>query len=186
MRLKHKDLLNMDETNTIYTHEPRIYVSSYGMYNSGSLDGPGWVDLWDFDDKESFIDFCVEKMKALGDDDPELMFQDYEYIPKGLVGESWVSDMIWEIKDEADPEETLEIVEDYSENVGLYKGISLYDIIEKVVYTGDWDDYADELAEEYIATASPEQLASYFDYDMFKRDQKHDYYIGDNHVFRAW
>lgn len=74
--------------------EARIYVGTYAKYNDGSIFGK-WLDLSDYSDKEEFYEACRELHKD--EHDPELMFQDWEYIPSGLIGESWLSDNIFEI-----------------------------------------------------------------------------------------
>lgn len=58
--------------------EARVYVGTYAKYNNGSLFGK-WLDLSDYSDKEEFIEACWELHKD--EEDPELMFQDYENIP---------------------------------------------------------------------------------------------------------
>lgn len=173
----------MESTHSL--KEPSVYVSSYAFYNNGSLDGPGWVDLWDFDSKEDFIRYCIDYMKDLGDRDPELMFQDHEYVPKSLIGESYISDMLWEINEEDNPQDVLDIVLDYDKAIGIGKNTSLYDIIENVVHTGRWKDFVYEAADDFIANASKESIADFFDYEMFEKNLQHDYYVGDNHVFLA-
>ena len=65
--------------------EPSVYCGIYGKYNDGSLCGL-WIDLSRFfakakrqaddDDYDEFINFC--KAIHADEDDPELMFQDYE------------------------------------------------------------------------------------------------------------
>jgi len=67
----------------------KTYVSTYAKYNNGSLKG-SWVDMNDFTDYDTFIDYCL----GLHSDefDPELMFQDFEG-PKGLYSESDLSEV---------------------------------------------------------------------------------------------
>ena len=55
--------------------EPSVYCGTYGKYNDGSLCGL-WIDLSSVDDYDEFINFC--KAIHADEDDPELMFQDYE------------------------------------------------------------------------------------------------------------
>lgn len=70
-----------------------VYVGTYGKYNNGSLDGK-WMKLSDYSDKEEFLDACYE---LHSDENDELMFQDYENIPKEYIGESWISEKIWKL-----------------------------------------------------------------------------------------
>ena len=71
-----------------------VYCGTYYKYSSGSIFGK-WMRLADYDNKEKFLGACAKVHK--GERDPEFMFQDYEYIPQGLVGESWISEDIWKV-----------------------------------------------------------------------------------------
>lgn len=70
-----------------------IYVGTYGKYNSGSIAGE-WIDPADYDSKEDFLEYCAELHED--EEDPEFMFQDWEGIPDALIGESWISEMLWD------------------------------------------------------------------------------------------
>lgn len=87
---------------------PRIYVGTYAKYNSGSLGG-AWVNLSQFTSHEDFIDHC----KAIhGDEiDPELMYQDWENIPKRFMSSVDISKDFWEWNDLSDDEK--ELIERY-------------------------------------------------------------------------
>ena len=74
--------------------EARIYVGTYAKYNGGSILGK-WLDLSDYSDKEEFYEACRELHKD--EQDPEFMFQDWEYIPSDLIGESWLAENIFEL-----------------------------------------------------------------------------------------
>ena len=66
-------------------NEARIYVGSYGKYNSGNLCG-AWLDLSDYSNKGEFYNACRELHKD--ENDPEFMFQDWEngrYLQKYIV-----------------------------------------------------------------------------------------------------
>ena len=65
--------------------EARVYVGTYGKYNNGSLFGT-WLNLSDYLDKEDFYEACRELHKD--EEDAEFMFQDWENVPEGLIGES--------------------------------------------------------------------------------------------------
>lgn len=71
----------------------RIYVGTYAKYNSGSIQG-AWLDLEDFDDKESFLEACKEL--HADESDPELMFQDFEGFPKSMYSESSIPYALWD------------------------------------------------------------------------------------------
>lgn len=73
---------------------PKIYVGTFGKYNSGSIAG-AWFDLSQYDSQR---DFLVDAEKLHDDEhDPELMFQDWEYLPSNMVGDSWVSPEVWDL-----------------------------------------------------------------------------------------
>lgn len=78
---------------TTIENTPRIYVGTYAKYNNGSIEGK-WLDLTDYSSKEEFIEACLELHSD--EKDPELMFQDYENIPEEFIGESWISDDVFE------------------------------------------------------------------------------------------
>ena len=78
--------------------EAKVYVGTYGKYNNGSLSG-AWLDLSDYSDKEEFYEACRELHKD--EEDAEYMFQDWENVPEGLIGESWISEnffSLWKIQ----------------------------------------------------------------------------------------
>ena len=61
---------------------PRIYVGTYGKYNSGSIAGQ-WLDLADYNTYDELMKACSEIHKDEGD--PEFMIQDCENMPDGLT-----------------------------------------------------------------------------------------------------
>lgn len=72
---------------------PAVYVGTYGKYNAGSLKG-AWLNLEDYDSKEEFMKAAHELHKD--EDDPELMFQDYQNFPDEFYGESYLPEKLWE------------------------------------------------------------------------------------------
>ena len=168
--------------------EARVYVGTYAKYNEGSLYGK-WLDLSDYSDKDEFYEACRELHSD--EDDAEFMFQDYENIPSGLIGESWISDNIFAV---------IEAVSDLneSEQEAFYIWLNdssrdfdtddINDLIESFRddYQGAYDseeDYAYEVVEECYDL--PEFAKTYFDYEKFARDLFiGDYWFDDGHVFR--
>ena len=82
------------ETATL--SEASVYVGTYGKYNNGSLFG-AWLDLSDYADKEEFYEACRELHKD--EEDAEFMFQDWENVPERLIGESWISENFFTLRD---------------------------------------------------------------------------------------
>lgn len=70
----------------------RVYVGTYGKYNSGSIEGK-WLDIEDYSDKDAFYEACQE---LHGEGDHEFMFQDHEGIPDKYISESSISDDLWD------------------------------------------------------------------------------------------
>lgn len=89
----------MEDFRDLNIDEARVYVGTYGKYNEGDLSG-AWLDLSDYEDKDEFFEAC-EKLHYEEDEDGfeiehEFMFQDWENIPEGLIGESWISGEFFE------------------------------------------------------------------------------------------
>lgn len=81
-------------TQQIDISQASIYVGTYAKYNDGSIFGK-WLKLSDYTDRKEFYEACAELHSD--EEDPEYMFQDWEHIPKGLIGESWLSEKIFEV-----------------------------------------------------------------------------------------
>lgn len=179
-----KSLLSDAEYNAHVTGDqnaPSLYVGTYGKYNNGSIAG-AWVDLSTFSDGEEFFKFC----QALHGDEPcpELMFQDYQNFPSSLYRESMGI---------ADIDKIIDLFSDYSadeiEIIGEYweendAHAEPQHILDSLVFTGDFDDYANEMADELIGD-NDSFLARYFNYSAFARDLKFDYTVTSHYVFEA-
>jgi antirestriction protein len=162
--------------------DPSIYCGTYAKYNNGSLSGL-WIDLSSFDDYDEFIDFC--KALHADEEDPELMFQDYQGFPKYLYCESYLSR-----EDFESIQEYVDICQRAGKEVAddcIECDVSLRDFDD--AYCGMWDseeDYARNLVEDCYDLSQMGELARYFDYEAFARDLfMYDYTIGPNgSVFR--
>ena len=87
--------------------EPKVYVGTYKKYNEGSLKGK-WFNLNDYADEDDFLKAALEFHKD--EEDPELMFQDFEGFPEEYYNESGLSDKIWEwLKLDKEDRELLEV-----------------------------------------------------------------------------
>ena len=142
--------------------EPSVYCGTYGKYNDGSLCGL-WIDLSSFDDYDEFINFC--KAIHADEEDPELMFQDFEGFSRQWYGESGFDEDYMEFHDELDSFEE--------------------------AYCGQWyseEDFARHIVDEcYDLERTMGNLSNYFDYEAFGRDLfMYDYSMGANgNVFRV-
>ncbi|WP_416347574.1 antirestriction protein ArdA [Acerihabitans sp. TG2] len=148
------------------TTTPSVYVGTYHKYNCGSIYGQ-WFDLTDFDDEEDFYAACG---KLHGDEaDPELMFQDWEGIPTGLVSEGHVT---WDFID------SLKQAEAEGQGGAFVawvecSGACDYDAFQEA-YCGEAEseeDYARDSAEDSgLLNEVPESLRCYFDFEAYARD----------------
>lgn len=164
-------------------------MGTYAKYNEGSIFGK-WMDLSDYSDSEEFYDACRE---LHGDEeDPELMFQDWECIPDSLIGESWLADNIFEII-----EAVGNLGETQQEAFGVWLNHTSRDIASEDIddlissfedeYQGEYrdeEDFAYEIVEQCYDL--PEFAKTYFDYEKFARDLfMTDYWYEDGYVFQC-
>lgn len=82
--------------NSEITNHPALYCGTYAKYNNGSIFGK-WIDLTLVDSKEELYEICLAI--HADESDPELMFQDFQSIDKDLIGESWISDDYFELRE---------------------------------------------------------------------------------------
>lgn len=164
--------------------EPSVYCGTYAKYNVGNLCGL-WIDVSSFDDYDEFIDFC--KAIHADENDPELMFQDYECFPR-----EWY--------DECPNRESFdnifrysELREQYSKDaVDAFVGWGCEDLENfEDCYCGEYnseEDYAIEVINDcYNIEKMMGNLANYFDYEAFARDLfMYDNYFDNGYVFRRY
>lgn len=168
--------------------DAQIYVGTYAKYNEGSLFGK-WMQLSDYSDLEEFYDACKELHKD--EEDPELMFQDWEEIPEGLVGECWLSENFFDLRDVIDS-----LKDDQPEAFMVWCAHGSHDISREDThsllskfrdeYQGKYDSEED-YAYEYVENCYdlPEFAKTYFDYEKFARELfSTDYWFEDGFVFR--
>ena len=169
-------------SNHEWKHEsdsPALYCGTYGKYNSGNLSGM-WVNVSTFDDYEDFVNFC--KAIHADEDDPELMFQDFENMPDSLYSESMREEGFEKIM------EYCELCDDYSvEAVDDFLEWDSTDDLNRMhdAYVGVYDseeDFAREIVSDcYDIENMMGSLACYFDYEAFARDLfMGDYYFGSH------
>ena len=172
-----EELKNHEQTNG--SDSPALYCGTYGKYNSGNLSGM-WVDLSTFDDYEEFINFC--KAIHADEEDPELMYQDYENMPGSLYHESMGEKGFNNIAEYCDlcDEYSVEAVDDFLEWDSTEDLDNMHD-----AYVGVYDsreDFAREIVNDcYDLENMMGDLANYFDYEAFARDLfMCDYYFGSH------
>lgn len=154
--------------------EAKVYVGTYKKYNEGSLYGK-WLTLSDYSDRDDFYDACKELHSD--EEDAEYMFQDWEYIPEGLISESWIGNTIFELIDLVDK---INPIDDFNAFIAFldFTSYSLEDeelgyLISKFYdcYQGKFDS-EEAFAEHFVANCYelPDFAQTYFDYGKFAND----------------
>ncbi len=161
-----------------------IYVGTYHKYNCGSIEGR-WMNLSDYSDKEEFLEACANLHSD--EEDPEFMFQDWENIPEAFIGESWLSEKFFEVRDKMDEmdEEAFTAWLDYYSHDITKKDID--DLVRDFQdqYFGEYDSEED-FAKECVRTMEnlSDFAEQYFDYEAYARDLFMDGYdYVDGYVF---
>lgn len=167
--------------------EAAIYVGTYNKYNCGSIEGK-WMNLSDYSDKEEFLEACGDLHSD--EEDPEFMFQDWENIPEAFIGESWLSEKFFEVRDKMD-----EMDETKQEAFSAWLDYYSFDIAKKDIddlvrnfqdqYFGEYDS-EENFAEECVKTMEDlsDFAKQYFDYEAYARDLFMDGYdYVDGYVF---
>lgn len=175
---------------------PKIYVGTYGQYNKGSLFGK-WFDLSDYSDSKEFYKDCYEYHR--NEFLPELMFQDWEYIPDFLISECSLHEdtfKYFELTDEMG-QGRAEAFEIYCSSIVSWpsNGNDLEETQQgfeesyQGYFAGSMKDPETEFAYQYIEDTGmlsdvPELLQRYFDYEAYARDLFLDGYSQyEGHVF---
>lgn len=168
-----EELKNHEQTNG--SDSPALYCGTYGKYNSGNLSGI-WVDISTFDDYEDFVNFCLAI--HADEEDPELMYQDFENMPDSLYHESMGEKEFNKIEEycELCDEYSVEAVEDFLEWYSPDDLDMMHD-----VYVGVYDseeDFAREIVNDRCDLEKMiGDLSYYFNYEALARDL----FLGDYH-----
>lgn len=165
------------------TGHPALYVGTYGKYNDGNLYGQ-WVDLATFDDFDEFIEYCY-RLHA-DEEDPELMYQDFEGFPRHLYSESGFGEEEFDnVKMIA--ELTGEEKEAFEAYVSLFDEYDIDDFRDRYLghfnsdqEFGEW--YIDSLGG--IEELGRQTVESYFDYEHFGRELAWGFSEQDGYYFQ--
>ena len=169
-------------------NEARIYVSTYGEYNNGSLFGD-WYDLAVYNNAEEL--FKDVKKKHSGEQDPEFMVQDYEGFPKHMYGESMNVADLQKVYD------YFKAIESVHEKDAFEVYINYMNITENFEdevetfnckYMGKFDsitDFAKNFIDEcYSDEDIPQFIRYHIDFEsMWYRSLQHDYTFINGYVF---
>ena len=173
-------------TQIIEQKELRVYVGTFGKYNSGSIAGK-WLNIKDYKTAKDFYKAC-EQLHS-NEYDPEFMFQDWEYIPNSFIGGGWINPKLFELIHHPDMEQIdINALWDFLDDVD-FTNLETYEIIEKFdeCYRGHWDSFG-EFAYEYfyLTKICPTgcHCENYMDWDQYEYDLKMDYtYTDEKNVF---
>lgn len=166
----------------------KVYVGTYRKYNEGSIAGK-WFYPADYDTLNDFISACC---KLHNDEkEPELMFQDYEYLPKCLYEEGCFSEKAFAFAkafDKTDEKDALIAYVDLAcGHIEDDPDFLLSDFEDNYIGEFSSDEEAcEEDAEMFLnAYNVPDCVRNYFDYEAFARTMMIDYFEQDGFYFRA-
>ena len=157
-----------------------VYVGTYHKYNCGSLDG-AWVDLESFHNEKELMRFLY-RLHA-DEAEPEFMVQDYMNFPRRFYSESMNEHDFAELYEWINlDEEQRQMCQEYWDEID--ESESVEEIADRLVYSGDSNEYFDELAEEALSDYNvPNFLQFCFDYEKWREMCKYDYRVTRNFVF---
>ena len=170
--------------------EMRVYVGTYKKYNEGSIFGK-WLNILDYDDIDEFYEACRELHKD--EDDPEFMFQDWEYIPDEYISECSIDKEIFDIAREIEDSRTVNL--DMFYEYVKWKGGGEANIVSNcedsfVCKSDDYDSMIEEQAQEtascyvYSKDRGKDWILNHLDWDKIKDEIAEDYYLAGDYVFR--
>lgn len=153
-----------------------VYVGTYGKYIVGNLKG-AWLKLNDYKDYEDFRKACNELHSD--EEDPELMYQDFNYIDDNFPLSDW-----WELKEAIEDSD----IEDACCAYMSYEGEWTEEACMRAqdCYMGDFDDdeeFARFIAIECGSLNIPEEIECYFDWDAYARDLMFEFTEIDGYYF---
>ncbi len=156
-----------------------IYVGTYWKYNRGSIFGE-WLDPSDYPDKGAFIEACRALHKD--EENPELMFQDHEGIPDGLISESSIDANLWEV---LALDSDLDAAQAY---LAIFETWDKEDFGDRFIGEyNSWEDMAIQFLEDSgQLQALPEKLRYYFDYEAYADDLKFNSEVVENNGYYFW
>ena len=154
--------------------EPMIYVGTYEKYNSGSIAGK-WLNLNDYENINDFYNACKKLHKD--ESDPELMFQDWEYIPDSMIWEGGLNEEFYNFLDEVNNSHI-----DYEVFLSAIDNGINWDSVEQS-YMGPYDNHED-FTIEMLGEPEITHFAHYhIDWKSCARDYMMDFSEINGHYF---
>ncbi len=169
------------------TGNPAVYCGTYAKYNDGSLYGM-WLDLSSFGDFDEFMEAC--RWLHRDEEDPELMFQDYENFPEEWYSESCMDEDTFDriLEFAALDEDEQEAFKAFLE-VTCDDDADIDDFRER--YCGQWDseeEFAEHIVEETgMLDSVPEDVKRFFNFEAYADELfQYDYdFSSEGYVFRT-
>jgi antirestriction protein len=173
--------------------EPALYCGTYAKYNDGSIAGR-WLKLRDHPDAGAFLQACRQLHRD--EADPELMFQDYEGLPRDFYSESLSLADLQRIYTWVNlPDDDRELVTEYVDATGYsMDDVDVEAVRDNLVCVLDRSDgRSDDAAMGWHAIDNgllgvdiPDSLQSYIDVEAVGRDWLMDLQVSPNgYVFEA-
>ena len=165
---------------------PSIYCGTYYKYSGEKGICGLWIDLTTFDDYDEFVEFC--NAIHADEEDPELMFQDYEAFPRKWYNESCFGQCCfdavkeyWELCEEYSPDAVDAFIEWEGDELEHFEDC----------YVGEYgseEEFAREIVNDcYALERMMGELVEYFDYDAYARHLfDENYYYDNGYVFRHY
>ncbi len=170
----------MNTVHNTSSSNPAVYVGTYKKYNCGSISGE-WIDLTAFADYDDFISYCNDLHSD--EEDPELMFQDYQNFPSLWFSESCFDEDTYNLIIEYSEADNKNAIDSYISYFGTF---SMSEFSER--YFGYWNskyDFAYDIIQNCYEL--PQFASYYFDYDKFADDLFiTDYYYSDGYIFSQY
>jgi antirestriction protein len=158
----------------------RIYVSTYGQYNSGGLKGE-WLEL----DNLSYEEYQEEVQRIIEPlDGEEPMIQDFEGFPECFYNESGIDPKLFEVLETCSDSE-LDYVFKYLENNDSSESIERI----QEMYLGhynSWEEFIDEQLDMGWLNIQDDTIRAYLDYEKLERELSMDYIEIDGYFFRRY
>ena len=161
------------------TNRAAVYAGTYGLYNSGSLFGK-WFYFDEYESREEMLESIESYFKGI-DDDPEIMYQDFDNFPRALYSECSISD---ELFDFCKYTETCDDVDAAIAYVECFNDWNESDFEDSYIgWFSDNEDLARYFIEDLGSLDIPSEVEPYFDYEAYGRDLAFDLYEMDGYYF---
>lgn len=165
-------------------NKPRVFVTTQHKIDHNIAVGI-WIDLNDYDYEDDLIDFCNDFFR--NEEEPALRFIEWKGVPLNLQSRLCPDfEKIWRFRDLDEDEQ--DIVLEYWDEV--WSGCDIDVILDRYLFDCDADDMKrlGELLVDYedLRSQHPDDFMwTYFNYEDYGWDARHDLYQTSHYVFNA-